>query len=32
MILDTELEGARPIPLHGLSFGNCSQVSFYYPN
>ena len=32
MILDTELEGSRPIPLHGASFGNCSQVSFYYPN
>ena len=32
MILDTELDGARPIPLHGTSFGNCSQVSFYYPN
>ena len=32
MILDTELEGAKPAPLHGPSFGNCSQVSFYYPN
>ena len=32
MILDTKLEGARPIPLHGSSFGNCSQVSFHYPN
>ena len=32
MILDTELEGSRPISLHGASFGNCSQVSFYYPN
>ena len=32
MILDTALEGSRPISLHGASFGNCSQVSFYYPN
>ena len=32
MILDTELEGSSPIPLHGATFGNCSQVSFYYPN
>ena len=32
MILDTELEGSSPIPLHGANFGNCSQVSFYYPN
>ena len=32
MILDTELEGAQPKSLHGSSFGNCSQASFYYPN
>ncbi len=32
MILDTELEGAKAKVLHGTSFGNCSQASFYYPN
>ncbi len=32
MLLDTELDGAQAKPLHGNSFGNCSQVSFYYPN
>jgi TolB protein len=32
MILDTELEGSTPIALHGPTFGNCSQVNFYYPN
>jgi TolB protein len=32
MILDTELEGSTPIALHGATFGNCSQVNFYYPN
>lgn len=31
-ILDTELEGASPVALHGPAFGNCSQASFYYPN
>ena len=31
MILDTELKGARPVPLHGKNFGNCSQASFHYP-
>lgn len=31
MILDTELQGAKPIALHGTSFGNCSQASFHYP-
>ena len=30
MILDTELEGAQAKPLHGSTFGNCSQVSFFY--
>jgi len=32
MILDTELEGAKPRALHGANFGNCSQASFHYPN
>ena len=32
MILDTELQGAIPVALHGATFGDCSQVSFYYPN
>jgi len=32
MILDTELEGAKPKALHGANFGNCSQASFHYPN
>lgn len=31
MILDTELQGAKPVALHGTSFGNCSQASFHYP-
>ena len=31
MILDTELPGAKPVALHGTSFGNCSQASFHYP-
>jgi len=31
MILDTELQGAKPVSLHGTSFGNCSQASFHYP-
>jgi TolB protein len=32
MIIDTELDGAKPKALHGANFGNCSQASFYYPN
>ena len=32
MILDTEFEEAKPSSLHNEKFGNCSQVSFYYPN
>jgi TolB protein len=32
MILDTEFEEAKPSALHNEKFGNCSQVSFYYPN
>ena len=32
MILDTEFEEAIPAALHNEKFGNCSQVSFYYPN
>jgi TolB protein len=31
MILDTELDGSKPRPLHGANFGNCSQASFFYP-
>ena len=31
MVLDTELQGAKPVALHGASFGNCSQASFHYP-
>ena len=31
MVLDTELKGARPVPLHDKNFGNCSQASFHYP-
>jgi TolB protein len=31
MILDTELHGSKPRPLHGANFGNCSQASFFYP-
>ena len=32
MILDTELEGAKPKSIHGSNFGSCSQPSFFYPN
>lgn len=32
MLLDTEFEEATPVSLHNEKFGNCSQVSFYYPN
>jgi Tol biopolymer transport system component len=32
MLLDTEFEEAKPMALHNEKFGNCSQVSFYYPN
>ena len=32
MLLDTEFEEAKPVALHNEKFGNCSQVSFYYPN
>lgn len=32
MLLDTEFDEAKAIPLHNENFGNCSQVSFYYPN
>lgn len=32
MIIDTELDGAKPKALHGANFGNCSQASFYYSN
>ena len=31
MILDTEGVGAKPQALHGANMGNCSQVSFFYP-
>jgi TolB protein len=31
MVLDTELQGSKPVALHGASFGSCSQVSFHYP-
>jgi TolB protein len=31
MVLDTELQGAKPVALHGTNFGNCSQASFHYP-
>jgi len=31
MIIDTEGEGAKPEAMHGKSFGNCSQASFFYP-
>lgn len=31
MILDAEGEGAKPLPMHGGNFGNCSQASFFYP-
>jgi hypothetical protein len=30
VLLDTEFEEAKPIPLHDSSFGNCSQLNFYY--
>ena len=32
MLLDTEFEEAKPVALHNEKFGNCSQVSFHYPN
>ena len=31
MILDAELQGSKPVALHGGSFGHCSQASFHYP-
>ena len=30
MLLDTEFEEAKPIPLHDQSFGSCSQVDFHF--
>lgn len=30
MLLDTEFDEAKPIPLHDSSFGPCSQASFFF--
>ena len=30
MLLDTEFDEAKPVPLHDSSFGHCSQASFYF--